>query len=135
MTWSMLIVQINSNSINAISKSPVSYKLVPVPSQMRLALPDALISTRAAFTQHHIWVTKYKDYELFAAGRYTNQSNGAAEGIEKWVERNESVENTDVVLWHTFALTHVPRVEDYPVMPVETYIMSLKPSTCVERFD
>jgi primary-amine oxidase len=31
------------------------------------------------------------------------------------------------VLWHTFGLTHVPRVEDFPVMPVETHMISLKP--------
>ena len=27
--------------------------------------------------------------------------------------------DTDVVLWHTFGLTHVVRPEDWPVMPVE----------------
>jgi Cu2+-containing amine oxidase len=26
------------------------------------------------------------------------------------------VENTDLVLWHTFGLTHNPRVEDFPVV-------------------
>ena len=25
----------------------------------------------------------------------------------------------DVVLWHVFGLTHVPRPEDWPMMPVE----------------
>ncbi|ODM87557.1 Copper amine oxidase 1 [Orchesella cincta] len=35
--------------------------------------------------------------------------------------------NTDVVLWHNFGLSHVPRVEDFPVMPVEHVSIMLKP--------
>jgi len=114
--------------INPISMTPTAYKLAPHPSQMRLASPESHIAKRAPFTEHHIWVTKYADGELFPAGFYTNQSRGTAGGLKEWVERRDSVENEDVVLWHTFALTHIPRVEDYPVMPVETHMISLKPA-------
>ncbi|WWD20968.1 hypothetical protein CI109_105447 [Kwoniella shandongensis] len=117
----------NPNVINPVSMTPVSYKLVPHPSQLRLAHPDAMITSRAPFTQHHIWVTKYADGELFCAGQYTNQSNGKAGGVKEWTERGDNVENEDLVLWHTFGLTHVPRVEDFPVMPVETHTITLKP--------
>jgi len=27
------------------------------------------------------------------------------------IERNESIENEDLVIWHSFGLTHNPRVE------------------------
>ncbi|WVQ81626.1 hypothetical protein IAT38_003750 [Cryptococcus sp. DSM 104549] len=118
----------NPSVINPISMTPVAYKLIPHPSVLRLARPDAMITSRAPFTQHHIWVTKYADGELFCAGQYTNQSNGKAGGVKEWTERNDNVENEDVVLWHTFGLTHVPRVEDFPVMPVETHTISLKPA-------
>jgi len=30
---------------------------------------------------------------------------------------SESIDNTNVVLWHTFGLTHFPAPEDFPVMP------------------
>jgi len=32
------------------------------------------------------------------------------------VDRGEDTENEDIVLWHSFGLTHNPRVEDFPVM-------------------
>ena len=32
-----------------------------------------------------------------------------------------------MVLWHTLGVTHVPRPEDYPVMPVERVSFRLKP--------
>lgn len=105
---------INPAIINPVTRTPVGYKLTPLPSQMRLAHPDAMITSRAPFTQHHVWVTRYRDGELYAAGRYTNQSNGRAGGVLEMVQRQEGTEKTDVVLWHTFGLTHVPRVEDFP---------------------
>ena len=36
-------------------------------------------------------------------------------------------EGEDVVLWHAFGVTHVPRVEDFPVMNCEMTGFSLKP--------
>jgi len=33
----------------------------------------------------------------------------------------------DLVVWHVFGVTHVPRLEDWPVMPVETTGFGLRP--------
>lgn len=33
----------------------------------------------------------------------------------------------DPVLWYSFGVTHAPRVEDFPVMPVEVVGFALKP--------
>ena len=35
--------------------------------------------------------------------------------------------DTDIVLWHSFGVAHIPRVEDFPVMPVEVTGFTLKP--------
>ena len=35
---------------------------------------------------------------------------------------------TDVVFWYTFGHTHLPRPEDYPVMPAASIGFLLKPS-------
>jgi len=38
-----------------------------------------------------------------------------------------------VVLWHTFGITHVPRPEDWPVMPVEHCGFLLSPAGFFDR--
>ncbi|KAI1614785.1 primary-amine oxidase [Exophiala viscosa] len=123
----------NTNKINPISQRPVAYKFIPSPSQLLLADPESIMAKRAAFAQHHIWVTKYKDEELFAAGEFTNQSQKEVGGVSDAVARNDDVENDDVVVWNVFGLTHNPRVEDWPVMPVEIHQLELKPADFFER--
>ncbi len=117
----------NPSIINPISKKPVAYKFMPIPSQTLLAQPDSIQARRAQFAQHHVWVTKYKDDELYAGGRYTLQSQDEIGGVSDAVKRNEVVKNTDVVVWSCFGITHNPRVEDWPVMPVEIFQLHYKP--------
>ncbi|KAK7548665.1 putative copper amine oxidase [Phyllosticta paracitricarpa] len=123
---------INSARKNGISGKPVSYKFVPPPTQLLLADPQSTQSKRAKFAQHHVWVTKYKDNELYAGGRFTLQSTKEVGGVADAVARDESVENDDVVVWSVFGLTHNPRVEDWPVMPVEILQINLRPSDFFE---
>ncbi|KAI9740933.1 MAG: hypothetical protein M1818_004539 [Claussenomyces sp. TS43310] len=122
----------NDSVINAISGKPVAYKLQVVPSQMLLMSPDSFNSKRAAFASKPIWVTRHGEEELYAAGEFTNQSH-ADTGLSSWAYRDDKVENEDVVLWHSFGLTHNPRPEDFPVMPVEKIVVGLKPSGFFEK--
>ncbi|KAI9907768.1 hypothetical protein PsorP6_003848 [Peronosclerospora sorghi] len=32
---------------------------------------------------------------------------------------NRPLDGEDIVVWHTFGLTHFPRTEDWPMMPVD----------------
>lgn len=107
---------VNPNVYNPVSGRNVGYKFTPAPTQMLLAQEHSIQARRAQFAQHHVWVTKYKDGELFAGGRYTLQSQDEIEGVSDAVKREEKVDNTDVVVWNAFGLTHNPRVEDWPVM-------------------
>lgn len=118
---------VNENIRNPVSGNPVGYKLVPQPCQLLLASQDSVVRARAQFAEHHIWVTKYKDGDLWAGGKWTNQSLKEIDGVRDYAARNEPVRDQDVVLWHTFGMTHNPRVEDFPVMPVEITTISLKP--------
>ncbi|KAH7152652.1 amine oxidase [Dactylonectria macrodidyma] len=116
----------NDSKVNEVSLKPVAYKLHSVPSQMLLMSQDSFARKRAAFAEHAMWVTKYQDDELYAAGEFTNQSR-VDTGLKDWAARDDNVENTDIVVWHTFGLTHNPRPEDFPVMPCERISFMLKP--------
>jgi primary-amine oxidase len=118
----------NPHRLNPISQKPVAYKFIPTATQLLLAHPDSTVAKRAQFAQHHVWVTKYKDGELWAGGEFTNQSRRETDGLADAVARNDDVEDTDVVVWNVFGLTHNPRVEDWPVMPVEIHQLHLKPA-------
>ncbi|KAK5949990.1 hypothetical protein OHC33_008951 [Knufia fluminis] len=118
----------NPSKTNPISGRPVSYKFAPMTTQLLLADKNSVQAQRALFAQHHVWVTKHTDGELYAAGRYTLQSTREEGGLADMVERNDNTENEDIVVWATFGLTHNPRVEDWPVMPVEIHELKLRPA-------
>ncbi|KAE8155079.1 copper amine oxidase [Aspergillus avenaceus] len=117
---------LNENIQNPVSLTPIGYKLVPFRSQLLLARPGSWHWKRSEFCENSIWVTKYKDRQLFPAGDYTNQSLGGT-GIKSWLQDRPNVRNEDIVIWHTYGFTHNPRVEDFPVMPAEMAQVHLKP--------
>ena len=97
---------------------PVGYKLVPGSTPTLLASPTSSVGRRAAFATRNLWVTPYRPDERRAAGDYPNQHPGG-DGLPRWTAADRSLADTDVVLWYTFGVTHLPRPEDWPVMPVE----------------
>jgi primary-amine oxidase len=104
----------------------VGYVLYPEGQPAMLADSESDIHRRATFATKHLWVTAYEPSELYSAGDFVNQHPGGA-GLPDWVKDDRSVENTDIVLWHTFGLTHFPRTEDWPIMPVDSAGFVLKP--------
>ena len=56
-------------------------------------------------------------------------SGEPSQGLPEWVNQqsNESIDNADLVLWHTFGITHFPSPEDFPVMPAEPMTLLLRP--------
>jgi primary-amine oxidase len=53
---------------------------------------------------------------------------GDTDGLGVWTEKNRNIENKDIVMWYTFGHTHIPRLEDYPVMPAAYIGFLLKPN-------
>ena len=97
---------------------PVAWKLMPQQAPLLLAADSSSISQRGTFATRNLWVTPHADAEAFPAGNYTIQSKGG-EGLKAWTAANRSLGGADPVIWHCFGATHIPRVEDFPVMPCE----------------
>ncbi|HWU45557.1 MAG TPA: primary-amine oxidase [Humibacter sp.] len=111
---------------------PTSFHLIPMPSATLMAQPDSTVFGRAAFATKHLWATVFDPAERFPAGDYPNAHAGGA-GIPSWQEQNRSLDGTDIVLWHTFGPTHIPRTEDWPIMPVDYSGFWLKPYGFLDR--
>jgi len=116
---------VNPNIVNALGQ-PVGYQLVPAGNVVPFAHADSSFIRRAAFTTRHLWVTPFAPDERFPAGEYPNQDPGGA-GLPEWTKADRPIENTDIVLWYTLGSHHIPRPEDWPVMPVERAGFALRP--------
>ena len=104
----------------------VAYKLVPgaaYPAMMDPSTPQYL---RAPVIGHTLWVTRHHDDERWPCGSYPTQST-VDTGMTEWIKDDESLENTDVVLWYVFGLHHITRPEEWPIMSVDTISFWLKP--------
>ena len=117
---------INPGQRNSLGE-PVGYTLVPGEVAIPLATPRSPARRSAGFVGAQLWVTPYRRDELYAAGEFVNFS-WLDQGLPSWTRSRRSVSDTDVVLWYTLGVTHLPRPEDYPVMPVYRASFRLVPT-------
>jgi primary-amine oxidase len=122
---------VNPTALNGLGQ-PVAYKLMPGENVQPFVHPEASVTKRATFITKHLWVTPYHPGEKYATGDYPNQHPGGA-GLPEWTQANRSIENTDVVVWYTIGMHHIPRPEEWPVMPVSSLGFSLKPLGFFDR--
>ena len=122
---------INRSKKNKLGWHP-GYKLMPGPNVAPMHQPDSPFMRRAGFVAHDLWVTAYDPTQIHAPGDYVSQNEGGP-GIPEWVLANRPLVDTDVVLWHTIGVVHMPRPEDFPIMPVEYTGFMLKPMGFFER--
>lgn len=126
-TWRI----VNPSVHNRLGR-PVAYKLLPGPWPTLLAGEGAAVRQRAGFATRHLWVTPCREDETRAAGPFANQHPGGA-GLPEWTAADRPIVDTDLAVWCTFGVTHVPRPEDWPVMPVERTGFSLVPVGFFDR--
>ena len=112
-TWKI----INANKTNSFGL-PSGYKLLPGNTPALLAHPDSPPGKRASFAKHNLWATPFDKEEQAAGGEYSVMHSGQG-GLEELTASNRDISECDLVTWHTFGVTHTPRPEDWPVMPVE----------------
>jgi primary-amine oxidase len=112
--------------------SPTAYALTPQGLPVLQAAPGSAIHDRATFAAKHLWVTRFDAAERYPAGDLVNQSP-PGEGLPAYVAADRDIDGQDIVVWHTFGLTHFPRPEDWPIMPVDTCGFTLKPVGFFDR--
>lgn len=129
-TWDMF----NPNSINEYSGKPASYKLVSTFCAPVLAQEGSLVRKRAPWAINSTQVIPYKDDalgygRLYPSGDHVAQWSGdGPRGMREWIgDGTDKVENTDILFFHTFGITHFPAPEDFPVMPTEIFDLMLRP--------
>ncbi|WP_404286669.1 primary-amine oxidase [Glutamicibacter arilaitensis] len=126
-TW----VVTNPESKNYLGK-PVGYKLMPQGLPTLLAAEGSSVQKRAEFASKALWVTQRNAAQRYPTGDFVNQNPGVA-GIGSWIEEDKNIDGKELSLWHTFALTHFPRTEDWPIMPVDTVGFKIRPEGFFDR--
>ena len=122
---------VNPHVTNGLGQ-PVAYKLMPGENTAAFQHPSAYVSRRAGYMSKHLWVTPYAPEEMYATGKYPNQSREDT-GLPVYTRDDRSIEDTDVVVWYTLTHNHIPRPEDWPVMPVGYVGFMLKPVGFFDR--
>ncbi|WP_295461379.1 primary-amine oxidase [uncultured Pseudomonas sp.] len=122
---------INPNKENRMGY-PVGYQLIPYAGGTHPIAKganfakDEWLYHRLSFMDKQIWVTRYKPDEFYPEGTYPNRSNSDT-GLGAFTKDNESIKDTDDVVWLTTGTTHVARAEEWPIMPTEWVHVLLKP--------
>ncbi|MFJ2756567.1 primary-amine oxidase [Nocardioides sp. NPDC087217] len=126
-TWHV----VSTDRRNAYGR-PTGYALHAEQNPTLLADPSSSIAARAEFTTKELFVTAYSPSERYPAGDLVNQNPGG-DGLPAYMAADRPLDGADLVLWHTFGLTHFPRPEDWPVMPVDYAGFKLVPYGFFDR--
>lgn len=109
-----------------------SFIIVPGANSLPYIAFNSPVRKRAQFVNHHFWATRFNASEIYAAGVYPNQSKGG-DGLPRFVANNEPLQNQDVVVWYTLGVTHIPRPEEWAVMPTTHVGFKLIPGSFFNR--
>ena len=81
---------------------------------------------RATFSAFSLWATQYAENEDWAAGLYPGLTTADA-GLPQYVSQKRSINNEDLVLWATLGFHHIPKPEDFPLLPTTWREVTLRP--------
>ncbi len=121
----------NTHATNSLGQF-TAYTLVPGAATPMFATAGSAPARTAGFAMHQLWVTPFSPNETYAGGEFQNLGRDG-EGLPKWTSANRSLSDTDVVLWYTLGITHLPRPEDWPYMPAHRGGFRLVPTSFFGR--
>jgi primary-amine oxidase len=111
---------------------PAGYTIAPMGNAMTI-FPAARAHDGASFTFRHLWVTPYRDGQLYAAGAYPNQARpDYADTLDRYAGA-DAIYGKDIVVWYSLGMTHFPRVEDYPIMSSDRLSVTFRPDGFFSR--
>ena len=116
----------NNSRTNALDH-PVAYALIPGENAPPFQAPGSAPRRRAPFLDHQLWITRYDRAQMYSSGEFVNLDT-SKDNVAAWSGDNQSLMDEDVVLWYTLAVLHLPRPEDWPVMPSHTAGFRLVPA-------
>ncbi|KIK02222.1 hypothetical protein K443DRAFT_536341 [Laccaria amethystina LaAM-08-1] len=99
---------------------------------------DSWAAVRAGFLTNTVWVCrdvegeggKWGSERMWPSGKYVPQTREQQkDSIGEWVKGELPVVDEDILVYLTVGTTHIPRPEDWPVMPVEQLSVSFKPTS------
>jgi len=98
-----------------------------------MALEDGWVGKRAPFARKPVWVVKDvetpKGARMWPSGKYVPQTREEpTDSIAQWVQGDDNLAEEDILLYLTMGVTHIPRPEDWPVMPAEHIRVLFRPS-------
>jgi primary-amine oxidase len=122
-------------SANAVNRygDPTAYRLMLPNTARPYGRPDSVMWRRAPFIHQHLWATAYDPRERFVGGQYPNHAEPGEDGVHVWQRQDRSLDGAELVLWPVLGVHHVPRPEQWPVMPVESIGMVLAPDGFFDR--
>jgi len=115
----------SSSKMNDLGQH-TAYALIPGENAPSFQAPGSAPRRRASFLDHHLWVTLFDPRQMYASGEWVNLMR-EREGVEMWSADDRPIVDKDVVLWYTNSVLHLPRPEDWPVMPAHTAGFRLVP--------
>jgi primary-amine oxidase len=112
---------------------PTAYRLVLPNTTRSFGAPGSVMARRAPFIHQHLWATPYEESERFIGGQYPNQAEPGEDGVHVWQRQQRSIDGVPLVLWPVLGSHHLPRPEQWPVMPVEAIRLILEPDGFFDR--
>jgi primary-amine oxidase len=105
---------------------PAGYAVVPGHNGST-AFGESREQGPAGYTFHHLWVTPYRDGQLYPVGAHPSRAgSGYADTLFHYAD-DEPIYDRDIVVWYSLGETHFPRPEDYPVMSNTTLSVDFRP--------
>ncbi|KAJ8457368.1 hypothetical protein ONZ51_g11577 [Trametes cubensis] len=128
--WSI----VNPKTVHPSSKRNAAYTIMGKGATAPLmALDGSIVAKRAPFARKPLWVVKDvegpKGGRMWPSGKYVPQTRDTpADALPNWAKGDDNLLDEDLLVYITMGITHIPRPEDWPVMPVEHLRLLFRPT-------